>query len=160
MHAHASLAHDTGMHKEYVFVLEDWEVLEIGEEGGHVVGTVPAGHVFVEGNTIWNADNPVLRQRWQLSRDGMMVVVMQVDNYIGLLYGTPEITCRGVIGPTDTAELEAKVGQAVDIFLETAYKDQDSWADTKAKLDQLVGDLVYKETGRRPMIVSVAQKAQ
>ena len=160
LHAHASLAHSTGIPKENVFVLEDGEVLEIGADGGYVVGTVPAGHVFVEGNTIWSAESPVIQQRSRLSRDGMMVVAMQVDNYTGLLYGTPEITCRGVVGSTDTAELEAKVGQAVNVLLETASRDQNSWADIKAKLDQLVGDLVYKETGRQPMIVSVAQRAQ
>ena len=157
--AHAALAQDVGISGENTFVLEDGDVLEISEDGGHVVDSVPAGHVFVERNTLWSSDSPVLRERWRLSRDGVMVVTMKVDEFTGLLADTPEIVCRGVAQPTDIAGLAEKVGHAADVLLENASMEPDVWAATKAKLDQLVGELVYKETGRRPMIVLVATEA-
>jgi ribonuclease J len=157
--AHASLARDVGIPDQNLFVLEDGDILEIDEEGGRVVGSVPAGHVFVEGNTLWSADSPVLSERWRLSRDGVMIVTMQIDDYTGLLAGTPEIVSRGVVKPVDLAHLAERVSAAVDDLLEKAPKDPEVWANTKAKLDQLVGDLVYKETGRRPMIVVTASEA-
>ncbi len=159
LRAHASLALDVGIPDEGVFVLEDGDVLEIDEEGGRVVDTVPAGHVFVEGNTLWSADSPVLQERWRLSRDGIMVVTMQVDDYTGLLANTPEITFRGVVKPSDVSDLAEKVGDVADKLLKQATGDPEVWAGTRAKLDQLVADLVYKETGRRPMIVVVAAEA-
>ena len=154
--AHASLAHDVGVPPDRVFVLEDGDVLEIDAEGGRVVDTVPAGHIFVEGNTLWSADSPVLRERRRLSRDGIMMVTMQVDDYTGLLAGTPEIVFRGVVKPHDIGDLAEKVGQTADELLGKASGDPETWATAKAKLDQLVIELVYKETGRRPMIVIVA----
>jgi ribonuclease J len=157
--AHASLARDVGIPDQNLFVLEDGDILELDEEGGRVVGSVPAGHVFVEGNTLWSADSPVLSERWRLSRDGVMIVTMQIDDYTGLLAGTPEIVSRGVVKPVDLAHLAERVSAAVDDLLEKAPKDPEVWANTKAKLDQLVGDLVYKETGRRPMIVVTASEA-
>ena len=157
--AHAALAHDVGIPDDNVFVLEDGDVLEIGPDGAHIVGSVPAGHVFVEGNTVWSADSPVLRERWRLSRDGVMIVNIQVDDYTGLLAGVPEINFRGVVQPADTASLAEKLGQAADRLLEEASRDPEVWAAARAKLDQLVGDVVYKETGRRPMIVVVANEA-
>ena len=156
LQAHASLAHDVGVPPDRVFVLEDGDVLEIDAEGGRVVDTVPAGHVFVEGNTLWSADSPVLRERRRLSRDGIMMVTMQVDDYTGLLAGTPEIVFRGVVKPQDIGDLAEKVGQTADELLGKASGDPETWASAKAKLDQLVSELVYKETGRRPMIVIVA----
>ena len=156
LQAHASLAHDVGVPPDRVFVLEDGDVLEIDAEGGRVVDTVPAGHVFVEGNTLWSADSPVLRERRRLSRDGIMMVTMQVDDYTGLLAGTPEIVFRGVVKPHDIGDLAEKVGQTADELLGKASGDPETWATGKAKLDQLVSELVYKETGRRPMIVIVA----
>ena len=156
LQAHASLAHDVGVPPDRVFVLEDGDVLEIDAEGGRVVDTVPAGHVFVEGNTLWSADSPVLRERRRLSRDGIMMVTMQVDDYTGLLAGTPEIVFRGVVKPQDIGDLAEKVGQTADELLGKASGDPETWATAKAKLDQLVSELVYKETGRRPMIVIVA----
>ena len=156
LQAHASLAHDVGVPPDRVFVLEDGDVLEIDAEGGRVVDTVPAGHVFVEGNTLWSADSPVLRERRRLSRDGIMMVTMQVDDYTGLLAGTPEIVFRGVVKPHDIGDLAEKVGQTADELLGKASGDPETWASAKAKLDQLVSELVYKETGRRPMIVIVA----
>ena len=156
LQAHASLAHDVGVPPDRVFVLEDGDVLEIDAEGGRVVDTVPAGHVFVEGNTLWSADSPVLRERRRLSRDGIMMVTIQVDDYTGLLAGTPEIVFRGVVKPHDIGDLAEKVGQTADELLGKASGDPETWATAKAKLDQLVSELVYKETGRRPMIVIVA----
>ena len=156
LQAHASLAHDVGVPPDRVFVLEDGDVLEIDAEGGRVVDTVPAGHIFVEGNTLWSADSPVLRERRRLSRDGIMIVTIQVDDYTGLLAGTPEIVFRGVVKPQDIGDLAEKVGQTADELLGKASGDPETWATAKAKLDQLVSDLVYKETGRRPMIVIVA----
>ena len=156
LQAHASLAHDVGVPPDRVFVLEDGDVLEIDAEGGRVVDTVPAGHIFVEGNTLWSADSPVLRERRRLSRDGIMMVTMQVDDYTGLLAGTPEIVFRGVVKPHDIGDLAEKVGQTADELLGKASGDPETWATAKAKLDQLVIELVYKETGRRPMIVIVA----
>ena len=156
LQAHASLAHDVGVPPDRVFVLEDGDVLEIDAEGGRVVDTVPAGHVFVEGNTLWSADSPVLRERRRLSRDGIMMVTMQVDDYTGLLAGTPEIVFRGVVKPQDIGDLAEKVGRTADELLGKASGDPETWASAKAKLDQLVSELVYKETGRRPMIVIVA----
>ncbi len=156
--AHASLAHEVDIPHENIFVLEDGDVLEIDDEGARVAGHVPAGHVFVEGNTLWNANSPVLQERWRLSREGVMVVTMRVDDYTGLLAGTPEIAFRGVVEPTDVEHLADKVGQAADELLEKESMEPESWAHTKAKLDQLVGDLVYKETGKRPMIVVMASE--
>ena len=157
--AHASLAHDVGIPEEDIFVMEDGEVLEISEDGAYMVDSVPSGHVFVERNTLWSADSPVLRERWRLSRDGVMVVTIQVDDYTGLLAGTPQITCRGVVKPGDIGSLAEKLSLEVDGLLEKALGEPDLWADMKAKLDQLVGDVVYKETGRRPMIVVAMTEA-
>ena len=88
-----------------------------------------------------------------------MVVTLQLDDYTGLLASTPEIECRGVVKPTDIYGLVEKLSSEVDALLEKASRDPEVWADSKAKLDQLVGDVVYKQTGRRPMIMVVVADA-
>ena len=62
---------------------------------------------------------------------------------------------RGVAEIGDSADTCQKVAQAASDLLEQASWVHQDWADTKAKLGQLVSELVYKETGRRPMIVVV-----
>ena len=159
LQAHASLAQDVGVAEGGIFVLEDGDVLEIDDEGGCVVDTVPAGHVFVEGNTLWSADSPVMQERWRLSRDGVLVVAMQVDQRTKSLAGTPEITSRGVVMPDDVSGLADKVAQAANDFLRQACWEPGERQGREAKLAQLVDSLVYKHTGRRPMIVATATEA-
>ena len=153
--AHSELARAVGVPDAGVFVLEDGDVLEISPDGGQIVGTVPAGHIYVEGRRLRSTDSPVVRDRLLLSREGILMVIVRMDKVSGRLAGPPTIVSRGFTEPDGDAEALQKITQSVEEFLEHTALDLDDWYATKAKIKEMVSRVAYKETGRRPMIVAV-----
>ena len=153
--AHANLAQQVGVARENVFVIEDGDVLEVGEDGAAVVGEVPAGHVYVDGLRLWDARSPVLRDRRTLARDGFVVVVVPLDGETGELFGPPEIVSSGFVDPEESGDLMERASALADDALRDgagqAPLDDDA---ISARVRDAVSRFLYQETRRRPMIVA------
>jgi ribonuclease J len=140
--------------QENIFVLEDGEVLEVTAAGARVVENVPAGHIYVDGLDTWESENPVLRDRRILADEGIVVIIVTRDKASGKLARSPEVVSSGFLEPSQTAEVFQKVRQAVEGALSHGPKAHDG-GFTSAKVKETAGKLLYKETGRKPMIIPV-----
>ena len=161
---HAKLAQSLGMPGDNTFVLEDGDILELGQESGKVSGKIPIGNVYVNGLVTGEIDSAVLRDRKLLSRDGVVMVILVVDAQKGELIGRPRIITRGFI---DTWEGGALIEKSQDVVIAalnhdrknllgqgtSATRERSNLLEAKVR-DSLKGFL-YKETHRRPIIIPV-----
>ncbi|HVL54766.1 MAG TPA: ribonuclease J, partial [Vitreimonas sp.] len=93
---HGRLAIETGVAPENVFIIENGTPIEISEDGSARRGQpVPAGYVFVDGLSVGDVGEIVLRDRRALANDGMFMIVLTVDKQTGAVIGRPEIITRG-----------------------------------------------------------------
>lgn len=76
---HALLAEEVGMSPENVFVSENGNVLEVNEDKAAITGKVTSGRVLIDGLGVGDVGNIVLRDRKQLSQDGIVIVVVTID---------------------------------------------------------------------------------
>ena len=81
--AHAQLAWDQGLAQSGIFVLEDGDVLEIAGNSAQVVDKVPASSIFIDGLTTRDYRSRVLTQRRELSKDGVVVIVLSTEKNTG-----------------------------------------------------------------------------
>src|SRR4029077_18983889 len=89
---HGRLAIETGVAPEKVFIIEDGTHIEIQADGTARRGTpVPAGYLFVDGLSVGEVGDIVLRDRKALANDGMFMIVVSVDKQTGSIIGRPEI---------------------------------------------------------------------
>ena len=153
--AHGALAQAVGVPESGVFVLEDGDVLELTEEGGEVVGSVPAGHVYVDGRNIMATGSPVLRERRALSRDGIVVVLVALDKATGMPARPPEVTSRGFMDQADMSEVFKKVAASVEESLDHTPSYPIDWSFTNTLIKDTAGKLLLRETGRSPTIMPV-----
>ncbi|OLE37155.1 MAG: hypothetical protein AUG48_05210 [Actinobacteria bacterium 13_1_20CM_3_68_9] len=93
---HARLAREVGIPPERILIVEDGDVVEIGETV-RVVDRVQAGMTLVDGIGIGDVGEVVLRDRRRLAADGILVVVVAVDSHRGELVGGPDLVNRGVV---------------------------------------------------------------
>ena len=77
--ANRRLALEMGMDERDIFISDIGKVLELSASGARFVGSVPAGKVLVNGNSVGEIGNIVLRDRRHLSQDGLIVVVAGID---------------------------------------------------------------------------------
>jgi ribonuclease J len=153
--AHASLAYEVGIPDSNIFILEDGEVLELTPTGGKVGESVPAGHIYVDGLSTWGTGNPVLRDRRVLADDGIVTVIVARDKATGQLASPPKVVSSGFLEPDETHDLFQRVSSAVEKALTPDGKPRSGGRLTRAKVKETAGKLLYKETGRRPMIIPV-----
>jgi ribonuclease J len=154
--AHRELAVAVGVDRDNIYVLEDGDVLEISDGHAARAEHVPAGHIFVDGLRLWDVRNAVLRDRRALARDGFVVVVVPLDHATGELLGDVEIVSSGFIDMDDSEELvdEATVLVTQALRSESARQPLEESYITSRVRESLAGFL-HKQTGRRPMIVSM-----
>jgi len=153
--AHASLAYEVGIPDSNIFILEDGDVLELTPTGGKVGESVPAGHIYVDGLSTWGTGNPVLRDRKVLAGDGIVTVIVVRDKATGQLASPPKVVSSGFLEPEETHDLFQRVSSAVEKALTSDGKPRSGGRLTRAKVKETASKLLYKETGRRPMIIPV-----
>ncbi len=153
---HAHLAESLGMSRSRVFVAENGQIIEIGKKKASITGKVTAGKVLIDGLGVGDVGNIVLRDRKQLSQDGIMIVVVTIDKEKGEVVSGPDIVTRGFVYVRESEELienaKLKVREAMDICFQ---KNITEWALIKTQIREKLSKSLYERTGRRPMILPI-----
>ena len=151
---HAMLAQDLGMPKENVFVAENGNIIEFTKEKGGIVGKVPSGIVLVDGLGVGDVGNIVLRDRRQLSQDGILIIVVTMDKEMGAVVAGPDIVSRGFVYVRESEELMEEAKEKVKMALEKCEDNNiTEWAVIKSNVRDALGRYLYERTRRRPMIL-------
>lgn len=157
--SHARLAESMGMGHERVLVCEDGDQLELSDDGLSVVGTVPAGYLYVDG-IVGDVGTGVLRDRKVLAEEGVVVVIVTVDISDGHILTGPEIITRGWVYAPEADDL---IDEAADKVREAVAQAFEADAVDIENLQRVVrraaGRFVNERTRRRPMIVPVVMEA-
>ncbi len=153
--AQAKIARELGFAKENIFILQSGDVLELTEEKAQITGKVPVGDILVDGLGVGDVGNIVLRDRQHLAEDGIMIVVLGLDEADQLVSG-PDIVSRGFVYVRESDELmdEARivVNDAIEGCLGRGISD---WGKLKGSIKDSLGEYVWKKTKRRPMILPI-----
>jgi ribonuclease J len=155
---HAKLAQSVGIPEKNIFLLEDGDVLELGQWSGKVDGKVSSGNVYVDGLSVGDVGPVVLRDRRMLSRDGIVMVIITVNRQTGKLVGRPDIVSRGFV---DTREAKDMLEESRDIVarsLDHSGARPADWSFIYSKVRDILHKFYYDQTKRRPMILPVMVK--
>ena len=153
---HARLAESLGMDRKNIMIAENGAVVELTRESITMNGKITAGNVLIDGLGVGDVGNIVLRDRRQLSQDGIMIVVVGVDAATSQIISGPDIVSRGFVYVREAEDLmeEArnKVQTALDKCEETKNTD---WNAMKEAIRNALGRFLFEKTRRRPMIMPI-----
>ena len=154
--AQAKVVEDLGMDKDNIFILSSGDVLELDEEGAEVTGRVQTGDVMVDGLGVGDVGNIVLRDRQHLAEDGIIIVVMTLENGPGRVLAGPDIVSRGFVYVRGSESLMDEAKAVLDETMDYCMdKNITDWGKIKSEIKDSLGDFVWKETKRRPMIMPI-----
>ena len=149
------LAIDCGIPAQHVFLTEVGDVVSFGPDGARVEEPIPSGSMLVDGLTVGEVTNVVLRDRRRLAADGVLFVSVTLDRETGELLSGPDFVSRGFL----------RLGASDDgLFDEARERVEDALGGPTGPPDvgYLVGKVrdtlnsfVYERTRRRPMILPV-----
>ena len=165
LRAHAELAEQVGIPKNKIFVADNGQVIEFSRDAqGKTVGRLtderlPAEYIMVDGLGVGDVSHIVLRDRKVMAEDGMIVIIATIDSATGEPIGNPDIISRGFVYMKENRELIEKTRMKVKKLV----KDHDprTPADDdyiKNKIRNDVGQFLFAQTKRRPMVLPVVIK--
>ena len=154
--AQAKLAEELGIDKDDIFILSSGDVLELNYEEAKVTGKVPVGDILVDGLGVGDVGNIVLRDRQHLAEDGIMIVVLALDQASGYLVSGPDIVSRGFVYVKESDELMDEARELMRGVIENCLdRGITDWGKIKNSIKDALGDYVWKKTKRRPMILPI-----
>lgn len=164
LQAHADLAEQVGIPLNKIFVADNGQVVDFRRVGDKVEGLltdekVPTDYVMVDGLGVGDISEIVLRDRRMMSEDGMIVVIATIDAHTGDLIGNPDLISRGFVHMKESRDLIEKTRMRVKKIIKdknpTALPDDDY---IKNKIRNDIGQFLFTQTKRRPMVLPVVIK--
>jgi ribonuclease J len=151
------IAAEMGMDREDVFITEIGDVVSFGEEDALVDEPIPSGSVLVDGLTIGEVTNVVLRDRRRLAADGVLFASVTLDRETGELLSGPDFVSRGFLDPSDSDGLyDLARERLVDALAqEGGRQGPPDVAYVVSRVRDTLNSLIYERTRRRPMILPV-----
>ena len=143
--AQAKIAEQLGYDTDHIKILSSGDVLEINEDGAKVTGRVHVGNVMVDGLGVGDVGNIVLRDRQRLAEDGIIIVVMTLEAGSGQLLA-------GRNSESLMDEAKCVLDDTMERLTDNNVTD---WGKIKTEVKDALGDFVWKETKRRPMIIPI-----
>lgn len=144
---HAKLAHEVGIPEENIKVILNGQSVEFVNGKMRLGSNIPASYVYVDGSGVGDVGQDVMHDRIILSQEGVMVVNLIVDKGTGKPIKMPEIISRGFITMDNTIDIFN--GLRARVF-DTAAKAN---GNIQKDVEQTVGNYLYSETHRRPMVL-------
>ncbi|MDO4774514.1 MAG: ribonuclease J [Aerococcaceae bacterium] len=154
----ADLAQQTGIPKEHCFIMENGEMLAVTADSARIAGNFPASDVYVDGSSVGDIGNLVIRDRRNLSEDGLVIVSATLDYQNRQLVCGPDIMSRGFIYMKESGDWIGEVQQALRAAINRGLNESGANVNERIIRDtifQTIQPIIYDKTERKPMIVPV-----
>src|SRR5690606_15758436 len=117
---------------------------------------VQSGQVLVDGLGVGDVGNIVLRDRQQLSRDGILIVVISLEKKSGRILAGPDIVSRGFVYVRESEQLmEEARAQAKEALDRLQNGHAPDWGTVKGRVREVLQSFLYERTKRRPVILPI-----
>jgi ribonuclease J len=153
---HAELAEAVGVEQGNIFRGRNGLPLELGADGAGFGEDIHAGVMYVDGVNIGEPDDAALRDRREISADGIFIVVVTISSDDGSVVADPEVIFRGVAFLEEADALVEELSDLVeDVLEEAAEAGNRATHLIEEDLHEAIGKFVFQRLRRRPMILPV-----
>jgi ribonuclease J len=151
---HSRLAEQVGIEKENILLAENGQIIKFDESGGRVQDSIITGRVLIDGKGVGDVGRSVLKERRDLSEDGLVIVNMALDEETGIVIFGPEIVSRGFVFETETGHLleDAKC-VILEIVEEIGPEIDDRAGKIRSKISKALRKYFFFTIKRRPVIL-------
>jgi ribonuclease J len=156
---HARIAEASGVDAGSIFMVEDGDTIELSSGRVTRGEQVQAGTVLVDGLGVGDVGPVVLRDRTTLARHGVVVCVVTIDGSSGEILAGPDVITRGFVFEEQSRPLlQDAADQVADALADLEYDGVTDWALIKKACRRALGEFVWSQTRRRPMIMPIVME--
>ncbi|HUC88786.1 MAG TPA: ribonuclease J [Candidatus Paceibacterota bacterium] len=157
---HKEIAMSLGMPEENIIVPDNGSIIEIIDNGSKMIlrkEKAPSGPMMVDGFSIGDEQDVVIRDRVMLAQDGMFVLIATIDSATGKLRKSPDIISRGFIYLKENQELLHQVRLIIKKTIEdgAAGMHPINFDSIKTTLGDNISKFLFQKTAKRPLVIPV-----
>ncbi|MFZ2049034.1 MAG: ribonuclease J [Minisyncoccia bacterium] len=161
---HADLAASLGTPRENIVVPDNGSIIELRDKGQTLVKLkekAPAGDVVVEGFSVGDVSEVLIRDRKMLAEDGMFVIIAMVDTRTGKLRKSPDIISRGFIYLRESQELLNDARHLIKKSIEstTIGMNPINFDYAKNAVNEDISRFLFQRTAKKPIVIPVILSA-
>jgi ribonuclease J len=145
------LGKDLGFSEDRIILLEDGDVLELDQQTAKIVDHIELSNVYVDGLSVGDVGNIVLRERRALAEDGVLVIGILLDSATGLILEGPEIISKGFIFMKESEELIEEAKEVVRELFKKKIKNGNISKEVLVKT--YLENFFNEEIRRKPVII-------
>ena len=158
---HGDIAVSCDIDENNILICKNGDVVELSKDGVRKNGTIQAGDVYVDGSRIGDVGSVVIKDRKLMSKDGILVTILNINPMTRKLLIKPNITTRGFIMVNENPDLINKIEHKVnDIVVNYLQKNTYSFTDLKNQIILELHPYINELTGRRPIILPVIMEVR
>lgn len=155
LYSHAEVARSMGYKDRNIFIPELGRPIVFKDKKAEFGEPVQAGAVIIDGLGIGDVGNVVLRDRKQLSSDGMVMIIINMSKSSGRLIGDIELISRGFIYVKESEELIEGAKKLITDMIKSEAGGHIDRLAIKGKVKKELSNYLYSKTQRRPMIIPI-----
>ena len=157
---HKLLAIDMGMSEENIVVPDNGSIIEISSEGDKIFARkekAPSAPMMVDGSSVSDVQDVVIKDRVMLAQDGMFVIIAVVDQNTGQLKKSPDLISRGFVYLKENQELLRACRVIIKKTIEdgTINNKNVDFDVIKNQLGDNISKFLFQKTAKRPLIIPV-----
>jgi len=158
---HAQIIHErNNFPKENIVVPDNGTIVEIIDKGNKITvrkEKAPSSMMVVDGLSVGDVQEVVMRDRSMLAQDGMFVIIALLDQKTGKLKKSPDLISRGFVYLKENQELLRQVRIIIKKLVEEAATKSNglNFDIIKAGLGENIAKFLYQKTEKRPLVIPV-----
>lgn len=157
---HAELARTLGASPENIIVPDNGAIIEIINKGEKIVKLnekAPSEDVVVEGFSVGDVSEVLIRDRKMLAADGMFVIIAMVNSKTGRLKKSPDIISRGFIYLRESQELLSEARHLIKRSIESATVGMNpiNFDYAKNAVNEDISRFLFQKTAKKPVVIPV-----
>lgn len=156
LHQHRLLAESVGVEKENIFIIRNGDVVDFENLEARQTRKIPSGDTYVDGVGVGDVGDIVLRDRKQLSEDGMLVIVLTFSKTERKMISGPDTFSRGFVYVKNSEDLLKDINRLVQTTINDLQETNiQQWNVMKKEIKKSVGQYLFTLTKRKPMILPI-----
>lgn len=156
---HKDLAIEAGMNKKDIFLPHNGDAYALEKGRFYRTDAVPGEDIMIDGSGVGDVGNIVLRDREVLSDDGVFIAAVTIDRKKKKIISEPRVSTRGFVYIKAN---HALMNGAADVIKEAINNNFEhkkfDWTELKQDVRNDVEKYLYKQTGRRPVVLPVVME--
>lgn len=140
-----------GVKPDHIMIPEIGNCIAVDKKGLHRMDNVQAGNIYVDGNS--GVDSVILRDRNQLSKEGLVILLVTVSLENKEIVGQPEVMTRGFALDDDFIDSLRKA--VIEVFEKSRYSGEADRGSFKSSIKKKATRLIASKLKQRPMVLPI-----